>query len=235
MNLVMLDIDGTLTESYDYDREIFGLAIGQVLNLPPVDAELTRFVHKTSLGVTEQAIRQATGREPGQEEIEAVKRNVLERLQDMHRKSPGIFTQVPGAGRFLDELRQAGGLVVSIATGCWRSEALIKLGASGLETESIPMATSDDDRDRQRIMQISARRAAEQYSFRSFNRVVYIGDGPWDLEFARRLGYGFIGIGHRLQAQMPLDGKSWHPDYRDPQAVLGSIRSALEDSNRRPA
>ena len=31
MNLVMLDIDGTLTQSYDYDREIFGVAIAEVL------------------------------------------------------------------------------------------------------------------------------------------------------------------------------------------------------------
>ena len=39
MNLVMLDIDGTLTQSYEYDEEIFGLAIGEVLGVPRIDAD----------------------------------------------------------------------------------------------------------------------------------------------------------------------------------------------------
>jgi len=64
MNLVMLDIDGTLTQSYEYDQEIFGLAIGDVLGGPPVDANLNGYINKTSTGVTEEAIRRITGINP---------------------------------------------------------------------------------------------------------------------------------------------------------------------------
>ena len=64
MNLVMLDIDGTLTQSYEYDQEIFGLAIAEVLGCPPVDADLNGYVDKTSTGVTQEAIRRITGRSP---------------------------------------------------------------------------------------------------------------------------------------------------------------------------
>jgi len=64
MNLVMLDIDGTLTQSYEYDREIFGLAIAEVLGCPPIDADLNGYVDKTSTGVTQEAIRRITGKVP---------------------------------------------------------------------------------------------------------------------------------------------------------------------------
>ncbi len=70
MNLVMLDIDGTLTQSYEYDREIFGQAIGEVLGCEMVDADLNLYANKTSIGVTSEAIQRITGRSAREEEIE---------------------------------------------------------------------------------------------------------------------------------------------------------------------
>ena len=105
MNLVMLDIDGTLTQSYEYDQEIFGLAIAEVLGCPQVNADLNGYVDKTSTGVTREAVRHVTGRSPKVEQIEEVKRNVLRRLEKMYQESPEIFGEVPGARRFLERLR----------------------------------------------------------------------------------------------------------------------------------
>jgi phosphoglycolate phosphatase-like HAD superfamily hydrolase len=228
MNLIMLDIDGTLTQSYDYDREIFGRAIGEVLGCPPVDADLNGYVDKTSIGVTLEAIQRLTGREATPAEIEAVKRRVLEYLEDMYRESPVVFSEVPGAARFLQRLRELTGVGIAIATGCWRGEALFKLGASGLDVAGLPMATSDDHRDRRQIMEIAARRARDFYPCPAFERLVYLGDGPWDLQFSRSLGYGFIGIGPRVQALVEPGAGFWHPDYLDDEAVLASITAALK-------
>jgi phosphoglycolate phosphatase-like HAD superfamily hydrolase len=228
MNLIMLDIDGTLTQSYDYDREIFGLAIAEVLGCPPVDADLINYVDKTSIGVTLEAIQRITGRRAGAGEIEKVKSGVLQRLQNMYRESPQIFSPVPGAALLLERLRKFEQAALAIATGCWRSEALFKLGASGLNVDGIPIATSDDDRNRQRIMEIAAGRAMEFYACPAFERIVYLGDGPWDLQFSHLLGYGFIGIGHRVQALMQPGTRAWHPDYLEIETVLTSIAEALK-------
>ena len=172
MNLVMLDIDGTLTQSYEYDQEIFGLAIAEVLGCPPINADLNGYVDKTSTGVTREAIRRVTGRSPKVEQIEEVKRNVLWRLEKMYQESPEIFGEVPGARRFLERLQSLDVAGIAIATGCWRSEALFKLRASGLSVAGIPMATSDDDKNRTRIMQIAAERARGFYACPGFERVV---------------------------------------------------------------
>ena len=228
MNLVMLDIDGTLTQSYDYDREIFGLAIAEVLGCPPVDADLNGYVDKTSTGVTLEAIGRFTGRNPKPEELEEVKRRVFWRLKRMYQESPGVFSEVPGASRFLERLRKLDGAGIAIATGCWRSEALFKLRASGLNVDGIPLATSDDDRNRMRIMEISAEKARGFYACPTFERVVYLGDGLWDLQASRSLGYGFVGIGPRVQALRDAEAGRWHPDFMEIEAVLASVAAALK-------
>ncbi len=227
MNLVMLDIDGTLTQSYEYDREIFGLVIAEVLGCPPFEADLNAYVDKTSIGVTLEAIQRLTGRSPSAEEIKEVKRRVLHTLEKMYRESPRTFSEVPGAARLLERLRNLDGVGIAIATGCWRSEALFKLRASGLSVDDIPMASSDDDRDRIRIMDIAAGRARDFYTCPAFGRVVYLGDGPWDLQASRSLGYGFVGIGPRVQALMNPETFRWHQDYMDIEAVLASVATVL--------
>jgi phosphoglycolate phosphatase-like HAD superfamily hydrolase len=226
MNLVMLDIDGTLTQSYEYDQEIFGLAIGEVLGCPPVNADLTGYINKTSTGVTEEAIRRVSGTEPKAEQIEDVKINVLGRLENMHKQVPKIFAEVPGAAYLLERLRANDSLGIAIATGCWQSEALFKLQTSGISATGIPMATSDDDTNRTRIMQIAVERARNFYACPGFERVVYLGDGPWDMQEARTLGFGFIGIGPRIQALMNHEAGQWYPDFLDTEAVLASISAA---------
>jgi phosphoglycolate phosphatase-like HAD superfamily hydrolase len=228
MNLVMLDIDGTLTQSYEYDQEIFGLAIAEVIGCPPVNADLNAYIDKTSTGVTREAIRRITGMSPTPDQIAEVKCNVLMRLEKMYQQSPKAFNEVPGATLFLERLRNLAGVGIVVATGCWASEAIFKLRASGLNTAGIPMATSDDDGNRKRILQIAVEKAQAFYTCPGFERVVYLGDGPWDLQEAQALGDRFIGIGPRLQALQGTQNFPWHRDYMEIKAVLASIAATLK-------
>jgi phosphoglycolate phosphatase-like HAD superfamily hydrolase len=228
MNLVMLDIDGTLTQSYEYDREIFGIAIAEVLECPLVNADLNGYIDKTSLGVTIEAIQRVTGNVPKARQIEEVKSKVLRYFEKMYLEGPGTFCEVPGASIFLERLRNLEEVGVAIATGCWRREAIFKLQASGLDVNGIPMATSDDDRNRQRIMKIATERALEFYGCPTFERVVYLGDGPWDLQASRTLGYRFIGIGPRVQDLKDSEGFKWHPNFLKIEAVIASVIEAMK-------
>jgi phosphoglycolate phosphatase-like HAD superfamily hydrolase len=228
MNLVMLDIDGTLTQSFKVDGEVFELAIAEVLGCSPGDLDLNGFVDVTSLGVTQEALERHLGRSPRAEEIEGVKRRVLHHLELRYRESPGLYGEVPGASLFLERLRKLDGVGIAIGTGAWRSEAQYKLRASSVSADDIPMATSDDDRNRMKIMEIAAGRARDFYGCSRFERVVYLGDGPWDLQASRALGYTFIGIGPRVQALKDREAFSWYQDYRDPEAVFASIAAALK-------
>jgi phosphoglycolate phosphatase-like HAD superfamily hydrolase len=227
MNLILLDIDGTLTQSYDYDQEIIGRAIGDVLGVPPVDADLNGYVDKTSLGVTMEAFQRVSGMNPKQTEIDQVKLNVLRHLEEMYQKAPQAFNEVRGASIFLERLRNINRGRMAIATGCWHNEALFKLQASGLNVDGIPMATSDDDQNRQRIMEIAVRQSLKYYGSGIIDRVVYVGDGRWDLETSRTLGYKFIGIGPRVEMLKDLESFPWYEDFLNIEAVLASVSAEL--------
>ncbi len=227
MNLVILDIDGTLTQSYEYDRVIFRLAISEVIGCNPVDVDLESYVNTTSLGVTLEAFERIIRRSAKAEEIEDVKRRVLWHLERMFQESPGIYIEVPGASRFLERLKRLDGAGIAIATGGWLSEALFKLRVSGLTVNGIPMATSDDHKDRKRIMGIAVERAKNYYACPGFKDVVYVGDGPWDMHASHALGYGFIGIGPRLEALKDKGSIVWHEDFLEIEAVFASFAAFL--------
>ncbi len=157
-----------------------------------------------------------------------MKRRVLWRLELLYKETPEFFREVPGASCFLERLKNLHGASIAIATGCWLKEALFKLQASGLGVEGIPLATSDDHKNRMRIMEIAAMKAADIQGVRDFDHIVYMGDGPWDIQASHLLGYSFIGIGPRIHAFQETLKFSWFQDYHEIEPVIKSIAAGLE-------
>jgi hypothetical protein len=102
------------------------------------------------------------------------------------------------------------------------------LWTGNVNVDGLPLATSDDDRNSKRIMEIAAEWARNFYACSRFERVVNLGDGPWYLQASCSLGYAFIGIGPRAQALKDLEAFYWHQDYLEVEAVLVSIAEALK-------
>lgn len=226
MNLIMLDIDGTLTRSYEYDQEIFCDTIAEVTGVPFDDTDWHTYEYITSSGVTPEAIYRATGRPATSAEIDKVQRVLLARLAQRHRDAAADFIEVPGASRFIAALKQLDNIKISIATGCWRNEARFKLSASNLDVRGIPMATCEDSKSREEIMATSCQLALAAYEISRFENIVYLGDGIWDAKASAGLGYRFIGIGKRLQTVSGIKLDFWHEDYSQLPAVLSSIKLA---------
>jgi phosphoglycolate phosphatase-like HAD superfamily hydrolase len=227
MNLVLFDIDGTLTQSFEYDREVFTLALADVIRSRNLDTDLEAYLATTSAGVTKEAFQRALRRDPSAEELAGVERRVLWHLEKRYRESPGAFLEIPGASNCVARLRELDWVAVGIATGCWRREAVFKLESSGFRLDGMPMATSDDSELRERIMAMAVEKARSAYACSGFDRIVSLGDGLWDLRASRSLGYGFVGIGGRIEALKHAGARYLHPDYRDIEAVLASIHAAL--------
>lgn len=163
MNLIMLDIDGTLTQSYEYDQEVFSDAISEVTGISFQDTNWESYEYITSSGVTPEAIFRATGRLGTSEQVDEVERIMLSRLNQRYQQSPSDFAEIPGASASIRSLKCLDDVVVSIATGCWHSEAMFKLTASNIPVVGIPIATCDDSKSREEIMEISAQRALSTY------------------------------------------------------------------------
>jgi len=126
--------------------------------------------------------------------------------------------QVAGAAAMLARLR-AEGHTVAVATGAWEASARLKLARAGLAIDGCVLAACDDEPDRVAILRAAIARAGTAH-----DRVVYVGDGPWDVEAARTLGLPFVGIDHDATGRLGGAACVVLRDYADGDAFIRAAR-----------
>jgi phosphoglycolate phosphatase-like HAD superfamily hydrolase len=134
--------------------------------------------------------------------------------------------EIPGAAVLLHSLRADRRWLVAIATGGWSVSARFKLASAGLVVDNCPWASADDAVDRADILRTAIERAGQKYGQGAFEKVVYVGDGVWDVRAAKALGIGFLGLSTEAKARRLLEEGALCvlPDFSD---LLG-VRECLE-------
>ena len=219
----MFDIDGTLTESSDLDAATYLDALRDVFGFRDVSDDWASYPHATDGGILAELFRTRLARPPTPEEIGRMQRRYVSLLRERVDDAGGLHP-VPGAAEILVRLANDPCYAVSLATGAWRSSAALKLSATGLPVDRFPAAFADDAPSREGICQTSRQRA-EASAGEEFRRVVYVGDGVWDVRTSRGLGYGFIGIGRDPGAEkLRAEGASLIlPDFQDAEAFFSAL------------
>jgi phosphoglycolate phosphatase-like HAD superfamily hydrolase len=222
MQLVLFDIDGTLTQSNQLDSWAFLATLEDLFGFTGISTDWLAYSHVTDACIFREICEQQWGRSPTAAELATVQQRLLERLAAGDRVEP-----VVGAAEILAGLMASPNHAVAYAGGAWTASALFKLRAAGLPIESIPFAFSDQAESRVGIMAVALARA-EQYYGHKFSSLVYVGDGVWDIRSARQLSYGFIGLATgEAAAALRAEGATWiFPDYRDIEQ-FGAALTAL--------
>lgn len=190
MRLVIFDIDGTLTQTVKADEDCFVRALTEVCGFSDVDTDWSQYKHTTDSGILHEIYETRIGRSPSPVEISQFRQHFVGLLVRVSSEAP--FTAVAGAPALLSRLGGSAEHQVALATGAWRDSARLKMAGAGLRYDDYPAASSDDAFDRESIVRLSMRRAAERYG-----RAVgtfYVGDGVWDARACRNLGIPFIGV-----------------------------------------
>lgn len=188
---LIFDIDGTLLHSAAVDDALYREAVQRVLGPVRLRPSLHEYNPVTDSGILAQILLDndiPAAREP----LDEIRSLFVELLQE-HVEANGPFAEIPGARDLLCALHESPEHAVALATGGWRESALLKLKSAGLDIANAPLATSNDHHERTGIMQI-----ALQSLGRSFSTVTYYGDGPWDREACRHLGWEFVAVGPEL-------------------------------------
>lgn len=187
---IILDIDGTLMDSAAVDNRCYWQAVRDILGLPLAEPELTGFTHVTDSGILQEWHQRTLGKAPDNHHVAAIKARFLELLEAAASSQPDSFTARRGLDTWLSRLIERGHSL-AIATGGWRHSARFKLKLAELHRYDLPLSSSDDAVSRQDIMQHALERVSNDAV--SIN-VTYVGDGPWDLECSREMGWNFIGV-----------------------------------------
>lgn len=190
MRLVIFDIDGTLMQTMQADAACFVRSLADVCGFGDVDTDWSRYKHATDSGVFQEIYEARAGRSPSCFEISQFRQHFVDLLARASLEAP--FVSVTGASLLLSRLASSTEHRVALATGAWRDSARLKMASAGLCYDDYPAASSDDAPDRESIIRLSMRRAAERYG--RFSDAVYVGDGVWDARACRSVGIPFIGV-----------------------------------------
>jgi len=215
MNLVMFDIDGTLTKTGDVDTLCFVQALREVLGIQNVDTEWTNYRHATDEGCLQEIIVRHSRDPVSQAGLIRVRERHFQLLRHYASTNKSLFQVLPGAREMIAYLQARENVTVAFATGAWLESAIIKLQYAGIDLNNIALATSSDAIPREQIMRIAEERASKTGN--SFTTRTYVGDAVWDVQAAVRLGYHFVGVAVGPQADaLRSNGAIWVvPDYLD--------------------
>ena len=216
MIAIIFDIDGTLVESYKFDGEYFISAVKEVLGEVDIYDDWGRYSEVTDQGILGQIMRES-GVESEDQLIQAV-RNEFSRLIKAHIDNVGDWRATRGAVEFFEKVKLENTYKIGLATGGWKETARIKLRSAGFDAREVVLTSSDDNEKRIDIMRF----CFSQLKVKGhFEKVVYFGDGEWDMRASAELDWSFIGVGARLK------GKSgrWIKDFRDFDEVINQVNA----------
>jgi len=225
----VLDIDGTLMQTHEIDNTCYWDAVGGVFGIEPDSRDLLDYRHISDSGILDQWCRHTLGRPPSTDETFRLRQSFLDLLQEVSYARPELFQPRAGLVEWLDRMEARPNTYLAVATGSWGNTAEFKLAFSGLDRYRLTLASADDAMARTEIMLTALGRLALPTP-PTPARITYIGDGPWDFEASRALGWTFIGIadGHRARRLTDLGATYVLEDFRP--LNTGALESV--DGNR---
>lgn len=226
-SLAIFDIDGTLTATSAVDDDCYRQAVLDEWGIPSMSTDWSTYEHSTDNAIAAELFRRHRGRDATAAELASLRDRFARLVGAAAARDPSLFREVPGAAAALAAL-PARGWQVAIATGGWTPSARCKLATAGIDIEAIPAAFACDARPREAIIRIAAHRAAERAGRVAFDRIVYLGDGLWDLRACRRTATPFVGVatGERAERLRGEGAGRVVGDYRD----FGGLLKALADA-----
>lgn len=211
MNLLIFDIDGTLTRTDFIDHKIFLEVFREKISSEITSLGDFKLQYNTDNGDTHELFKIIHHREPSPLELQDIIQTVVNKFRQSALESPHYFEAVSGAPDLFRYFREEGSKQwhTAIATGCWHDSAIFKLGKSALAHQQMPLATSDGLFSKAEIIQDAVSKSKAVYQIENYEKIVYIGDSINDLNASLQLGIRFIGI----QAENNAGKKKLLGDY----------------------
>jgi phosphoglycolate phosphatase-like HAD superfamily hydrolase len=224
--LAVFDVDGTLTATNAVDDECFLRAVSHVLGVPIQSFSYANALHATDSYISRWLCEQHRGEAPSDAEVDRITERFVAELRAELERAPSRFAPIPGAVGLFEVLRERD-WHVAVATGGWGPSARLKLAAAGIEGPDLIFACATDALTRTDIVRLAIERATTRSG--PFDRVVSVGDRPWDVRTAAELSLPFVGVGSgdKAEAMRAAGATTVLDDLRARDAVLAALSAAM--------
>jgi beta-phosphoglucomutase-like phosphatase (HAD superfamily) len=202
-NLIVFDIDGTLTDSVAHHQTAFVAALQQ-MNVQQINTDFKIYKHHTDSHIAKVIYELDRKKIFGMQQLELFEDLLWSQINTVNLK------EIRGAMRTVNLLEQTTDFGVCYATGSLRKPATYKLNTIGLNFEPAQLVASNEIETREEIVLAAIEQAKDHYQQNSFERIISIGDGLWDLKTAQNLGLEFIGIGLVHKEVLIAQGMTLH-------------------------
>jgi phosphoglycolate phosphatase len=206
---VLFDIDGTILSTGGAGAEAWCEAFQQIYEVP-VDIEAVTESGMPDNEVASTAFRKVIGREPGQDEIDALTELYLKRLPDTVASSSN-YRLTPGIVERLEDL-QGRGLLLGLTTGNIEPAARAKLERADLNRFFSFGGFGSDSPDRAVLTAKAVERGiAASDGALAAGDFIAIGDTPRDVDAGHKTGIRVIGVatGHFSEKELTDSGADW--------------------------
>lgn len=207
--LYIFDIDGTLTDSIPTYLKVITQVL-QDIGLKDIDTDYDNYLHHTDLYALEYNYERNFGTTPPAN-LKFELDNLL--VQGLERE-PAV-SEIPGARKTLLQL-QENRIPFAYGTGAFPKATAVKMTQTHMPFIQAVLATSLHNVSRVGFVQQAIEKAQEYYKQPSFNKIIAVGDGVWDLKAAQALDIDFIGVGLKnKEAMLDLGCKTWVENLRN--------------------
>ena len=189
MNLIVFDIDETLTQS-DYQHKTAYMGSMKEIGITRINQNWKAYKHHTDSYILKENYENNFD--------EAFNFNLLSTFEDsmtdiMHTLEP--VKEINGAIKFVNFLKDEKGYALAFATGSLLKPAVLKLKQASIWYDEKLIASSNLFYEREQIVTDAIEKAKQYYNVQAFENIISIGDGIWDLKTAQNLNLKFIGVG----------------------------------------
>ncbi len=218
MNLIIFDIDGTLTQTNDVDSICFAKAIKDMLQINDLNTDWASYQYSTDSGLLNEIYTHFLQRLPSSEEIDLIKTRFVDYLKQAWQEDKACYAPVPGAISLFEQILALSHWHAALATGGWKESALFKLSSAEIPHQSLPKAYADDHVERTEIIKVAIKQARSLHQVEKYQRIIYVGDKAWDERAANLLQIEFIGVGQEFNQRK--DAQQLFIETYEPSAPL---------------
>lgn len=206
--LYIFDIDGTLTDSIPTYLKVITQVL-QDIGLKDIDTDYDNYLHHTDLYALEYNYRRNFGKKtPSNLKFE------LDTLFAQGLLNEPAISEIPGARKTLESL-QKNKIPFAYGTGAFPKATAIKMKQTQMPFIKEVLATSLHSVSRVGFVQEAIEKAKAYYKQDTFNKIIAVGDGVWDLKAAKEMEIDFIGVGLKnKEAMLDLGCKVWIKDLK---------------------
>ncbi len=190
-NLIVLDIDDTLTSSEKKHTDALVFAMYQ-MGIKSVDTDWRNYANATDSYIVKRNYERAFQKEFSIELLEN-----FEKVMTSHFITYPDSKEVLGAKKSVDFFEKETNYGVCFATGSLLQPALLKLQQAGISFAEEVLETSNGIYTREGIVSSAIAKAKKYYNVSDFDQIISFGDGLWDVTTAKNLGLHFVGVNNR--------------------------------------